>query len=61
MRQFIFVFAITVIAGLAIVTILPAAETPVANETTNELDMVPASRPPVMESVPFKKMPVATL
>ncbi|MBT3767407.1 MAG: hypothetical protein HOB79_13585 [Rhodospirillaceae bacterium] len=61
MRQFIFAFAITVVAGLAIVTILPAAETPVANEATNELDMVPASGPPVMENVPLEKMPSATL
>jgi hypothetical protein len=55
MRQFIFAFTITIIVGLAIVTILPAAETPVANQTTNELDIVPASGSPVMESVPFQK------
>jgi hypothetical protein len=61
MRQFIFAFAITVLAGFAIITILPAAETPVANETSNELDMVPASGPPVLEIVPLEKMPVATL
>lgn len=64
MRKFIFAFAITVVTGFAVISILSTADMPLAGTTTNgplELDMVPASGPETPDILPFNEAPSATL